>query len=381
VVSAYSAGAAIGPVVGGLLIELFWWGSVFLIAVPVMALLLLLGPRVLPEFKNPNARSIDLPSVALSLVAILSVVYGLKQTAQDGVTPLSSAAIVLGLLVGYLFTRRQRHLADPLADPALFGIPRFRAGLLVYLLAILVSFGYFLLVPQYLQLVLGLPPLQAGLWSVAPGLGFVVGTIAASRLVRWVPQTALMAGGLVVAAVGLLMLGGVGTTRDSLLLLVGAAVVVSLGLAPLFSILAEIVVGAAPPEKAGAASGIYETGAELGGTFGIAILGSVGIAVYRAALSDTVIGAVPAQARAVARDTLGGAVVAASHLPGPSGDLLLTASREAFVEALHAVAEVSAVLAVAGSLLVILALRARPSQSRLHTTEQPVEEADQAVAS
>jgi DHA2 family multidrug resistance protein-like MFS transporter len=131
-VASYSAGAVIGPVVGGLMLEIFWWGSVFLLALPVMALLLVLGPLLLPEFRNPDAGRLDLTSAALSLAAVLLAIYGLKQIAQDGLGWLPALSIVAGLVVGLTFVRRQRTLADPMIDLGLFRIRAFNASLAAY---------------------------------------------------------------------------------------------------------------------------------------------------------------------------------------------------------------------------------------------------------
>jgi DHA2 family multidrug resistance protein-like MFS transporter len=183
-ISAFSAGGAIGPVLGGILLEQFWWGSVFLLALPVMALLLVLGPIVLPEYKAPDAGKLDLASAALSLVAVLAVIFGLKQIAQDGVGPLPVGSIALGLVAGAIWVRRQLSLSDPMIDVRLFRIPKFSAALAVNFLAIFMAVGYFLFVAQYLQLVLGLSPLEAGLWSVPSAIGFVVGSNIAPRIVH-----------------------------------------------------------------------------------------------------------------------------------------------------------------------------------------------------
>jgi MFS transporter, DHA2 family, multidrug resistance protein len=158
-ISAFSAGSAIGPVAGGLLLEYFWWGSVFLLAIPVMALLLILGPRVLPEFRNPDAGRLDLRSAATSLLAILAIIYGLKEIAQYGLAWLPALAIAAGLAAGALFLRRQASLADPLIDLALFRIPSFNVALATNVIGVFVAVGYFLFIAQYLQLVLGLSPL------------------------------------------------------------------------------------------------------------------------------------------------------------------------------------------------------------------------------
>src|SRR4051794_31686265 len=281
--SAFSAGSAVGPVLGGVLLEHFWWGSVFLLALPVMGLLLVLGPRLLPEFKNPNAGRLDLLSAAMSLVAVLSVIYGLKEIAQDGLGWQQAAFILAGLAAGLLFVRRQFTLDDPLIDLSLFRTPSFNVSLAANMLAIFVAVGYFLFVAQYLQLVVGLSPLQAGLWSLPSAAGFIAGSQLTPRLAGRIRPAYLISGGLAAAAVGLVVLAQVGV-HGGLAALIVASVVISLGLGPVFGLTTELIVGSAPPEKAGAASGISETAAELGGALGIAVLGSIGVALYRGQL-------------------------------------------------------------------------------------------------
>ena len=313
-ISAFSAGSAIGPVLGGIMLEHFWWGSVFLLALPVMALLLVLGPIVLPEFRDPDAGRLDLRSAGMSLVAILAVIFGLKQIAQDGFGPLPALAIVIGLVVGALFVRRQLRLTDPMIDLRLFRIPAFSAALAVNFLAIFVAVGYFLFVAQYLQLVLGLSPFEAGLWSVPSAIGFIVGAQLAPRLARLVRPAYLMSSALAIAAVGLAILTQVDGPNGLAVVVLGS-VVISLGLSPVFALTTELIVGSAPPERAGAASGISETGAELGGALGISILGSIGVALYRREVADALPAGIPAEFAAIARDTLGGAVAVAAQLP------------------------------------------------------------------
>ena len=226
-ISAFSAGSAIGPLLGGVLLENFWWGSVFLLALPVMGLLLVLGPIVLPEYRDPDAGRLDLLSAGMSLVAVLAVIFGLKQIAQDGLALQPLAAIALGVGVGVLFVRRQLHLADPMIDVRLFRIPAFSAALTVNFMTIFVSFGYFLFVAQYLQLVLGLSPLEAGAWSLPAAIAFIVGSNLAPRLYRFVRPAHIIGGGLAVAASGLALLTQVGTA-DGLAIVVLGSVVTSI---------------------------------------------------------------------------------------------------------------------------------------------------------
>ena len=223
-----------------------------------------------------------------------------------------------GVLLAAAWVRRQRRLADPMIDLQLFRIRAFNAALAVNFLAILVSVGYFLFVAQYLQLVVGLSPFQAGLWSLPSAAGFIVGSQLGPRIVRFVRPAYLVSGALVAAAAGLLVLTQV-TVTDGLTEILIGSVVISLGLGPVFGLTTEMIVGSAPPEKAGAASGISETAAELGAALGIAVLGSVGVAIYRAGHAGLPTG-VPAAAAAAARDTLGGAVArrpVARRRPGP----------------------------------------------------------------
>jgi DHA2 family multidrug resistance protein-like MFS transporter len=362
-IAAYSAGGAIGPVLGGLLLEFFWWGSVFLIGVPVMGLLLILGPRTLPEYRDPEARRLDLRSAAMSLLAILAVVYGLKEIAQDGVATVPVLAIAAGLLMGTLFVRRQLRLASPIIDVRLFRIRAFSASLGTYLLGIFVVVGYFLFISQHLQLVLGLSPFVAALWSLPSAVGFTVGSIAAPRIIHRYRPSVIMGSGMVVAAVGTAMLLGLGRdSGTSLPVIVVASIVISLGLAPVITLATELIVGSAPPEQAGAATGISETSGELGGALGIAILGSIGTAVYRAEVADTLPQGMPVEAADAARDTLGGALAIAQTLPQAPGAALVAAAQTAFIDAIHFVAAVAAVGAVVTAVGAAVALRSVPAR-------------------
>jgi DHA2 family multidrug resistance protein-like MFS transporter len=361
-ITSFSAGGALGPPLGGVLLRWFWWGSVFLLAVPVMAVLLVVGPRLLPEFRDPAPGRLDVRSAVLSLAAVLAVVYGVKELAQDGLDPLPLLpvlSVLAGLALGVLFVRRQHTLPDPLLDLRLFRVPAFSAALATYTLGILLVIGVELFLAQYLQLVLGLTALHAALWSVPGGLGFVVGSMLAPMLASRVHPASVITAGLGLAAVGFGLLTQLDATDATagLTVLVAGTVVFSLGIAPAATLATDLVVGAAPPERAGAAAAISETGSELGGALGIAIMGVIGTGVYRGRVAAAVPAGVPHEAAVAARDTLGGAVSAVGQLPDRLGDPLLDTAREAFTQGLHVAAAISAAIAVGGAVLAAVLLR------------------------
>ncbi len=363
-ITSFSAGGAIGPLAGGVLLQWFWWGSVFLLAVPVMALLLVLGPLLLPEFRDPGAGRLDLPSAGMSLVAVLAVIYGLKQLAQDGLGWPPTLAILAGLVVGVVFVRRQHRLADPLLDLGLFRIPAFSAALAANLLSFFIGFGSLLFIAQYLQLVLGLSPLAAGLWMLPSSAAFIVGSMLTPVLARRIRPAFVMAAGMGLAAVGL----GVFTQLDSaagLAVLVTGSVIFSLAIAPVDTLATDLAVGAAPPERAGAASALAETSAEFGGALGIAFLGVIGTAVYRSQMTDALPAGIPPETAAAAQDTLGGAVAAAAQLPDQLGGALVDAARLAFTQGLHLAFVISAIAAIAVAILAAILLR------RLRQSSEP----------
>ncbi|MCU0758840.1 MAG: MFS transporter [Steroidobacteraceae bacterium] len=342
-IASFSLGGAIGPLVGGLLLEYFHWGSVFLVAVPVMALLLLLGPRLLPEYRDPQAGVVDLTSVLLSIVAVLAVIYGVKHVAEHGLQAPSAVAIGGGLLVGGAFLHRQSRLSYPLLDLGLFRQPRFAAAVSAYGLSSLAMFGIYIFVTQFLQLVLGLSPLMAGLATLPWAIGFLAGSLGTSRLTRRWLQERIIVGGLALAAVAFGLMLWVDATPAGLAILVASTVLMSLAMAPVFTVGNEIIITAAPPERAGAASAISETAAEFSGALGIAVLGSLGIALYRNVLRDALPAGLDASASAQALATLGGALAVGESLEGPPGRALQQAARDAFMHSLRLAAIVGLV--------------------------------------
>ncbi|MEO8610351.1 MAG: MFS transporter [Chloroflexota bacterium] len=364
--TSFAAGSALGPLVGGFLLEHFWWGAVFLVPVPIMVLLLILGPRLLPEYRDPNAGRLDIISALLSILAVLTVIYGLKQFAQDGLGLISVLSIALGLVLGILFIRRQQHLEHPLIDLKLFRVPAFSATLIVFMLNAFVMFAASFFAAQYFQLVLGLSPLHAGLWTLPSAVSVIIGTTLVPRLVQYASKTTVIIAGLVICALGfgVLMLVGSG----GLAALVIGSVITGLGAGPLSALIPDVVVGSAPAETAGSAASISSTSVEFGGALGLALLGSVGVAVYRSAMAGAIPAGVTPESALIAGETLGGAVAAARDLPPDVGAQLLGAAHHAFAQAFVTSAGICAALMLfAAVLMVVVTVR--------RTNPQPVKAA------
>ncbi|HEY0636834.1 MAG TPA: MFS transporter, partial [Pseudonocardiaceae bacterium] len=354
-VTMFSVGVAIGPVVGGALLEFFWWGSVFLLAVPIMALLLVAAPLLLPEYRDPAGGRLDLASVALSLGTILPIVYGLKEIATGGSAALAVVAVVAGLAVGVLFVRRQRGLENPLLDLRLFRDRTFAVALLALLVTMFIAGGTYLFVTQYLQLVAGESPMRAGLWLLPAAFALIVTSMLAPWAAGRVRPAYVVGAGLLMSAAGHLALTMLDV--DGLAFLVVAFVFVYAGGGPVIALGTDLVVGSAPPEQAGSAASMSETSTEFGMALGVAALGSAGTALYRAQV-DVPSGA-PEAAATAARDTLAGAVAAAAERPADLAAAVLGPAREAFTDALNLVAGISALLSVV--LAVAVAAYIRPT--------------------
>ncbi|HEX5183353.1 MAG TPA: MFS transporter [Allosphingosinicella sp.] len=282
-VASFSLGGAIGPAIGGMILARFWWGAVFLAPVPVMAVLLIAGPLLLPEYRNAQAGRLDLVSAILSVVSVLPIIYGIKLAAEGGSLFRAASVAIIGLAFGLWFLRRQARLGDPLLDLRLFGRPAVSMALAIYTVDFFVGFGILIIVAQYLQLVLGLTPLQAGLWSTPVGFGFVIGSLLTSPALRLMRPAYVLACGLTSGAVGLAAMA-LAVHAHGLLSIVLGNVLFSIGMAPCTTIIADLVVSAAPQEQSGAASALSEMASEMGGALGIALLGSLVTFVYRSAL-------------------------------------------------------------------------------------------------
>ncbi|MEV8566764.1 MFS transporter [Streptomyces sp. NPDC051322] len=339
---AMAGGIALGSVMSGIMLEHFWWGSVFLINVPAMLLLLVLAPVLVPEFKGAERGRFDLLSVPLSMGSVLPVIYGLKEIAAYGFSLPRMLWIAAGAVVGWLFVRRQRRTTHAMISRELFRGRGFGAGITLNALAAFAMMGSAYFTTQYLQSVLGMSTMRAALWSMAPSIAVGIAAPTASAIAQKVERAYVVTAGFLIAAGGFALLFCVGT--DALWLLLAGAAVSSCGIVTVMALVADMALSSAPVAKAGSAASLLETGQEFGGALGMAILGSIGTAVYRANM--------PAAAPAQSRETLAGAT--ATGDPG-----LVHMAREAFVSGMHGAAVGGAVLLLLGAALAPALLRAR----------------------
>ncbi|MET3984873.1 MFS transporter [Streptomyces sp. PvR034] len=356
---AMAGGVALGSVMSGLILNHFWWGSVFLINVPAMLLLLVLVPVLVPEFKDPAPGRFDLLSVPLSMAAVLPVVYGVKQIAAEGFEALYLGCLAAGLVFGFLFVRRQLGRDDAMIGRALFRGRGFAAGVAFNTVASFAMMGSAYFTTQYLQSVLGMGTLEAALWSLAPSVAVGATAPASTALGQKFGRPVVIAAGFVIGAAGFALLGLTGT--DSLwLLLIGAAVLAS-GIVTVMALVSDMALASAPAEKAGSAASVLETGGEFGGALGMALLGSLGTAVYRGDLTD---------AQPAVRETLGGAAAVAQQIGGAAGETVLATARAAFVHGMHTASYGATALLLLAAVIAVTRVR-RAEDTRTARPEHP----------
>ncbi|MER5448817.1 MFS transporter [Streptomyces sp. NPDC002764] len=338
-----TAGIALGSVMSGVLVQYFWWGSVFLVNLPAMALLLILGPFLLPESKDPNPGRFDWPSVPLSMAGVLPVIYGLKEIPSEGWHAQYVVSITVGLLFAAAFVHRQRTTASPMIDPALFRGRGFAPSVVLNLIGSFAMMGSAYFTTQYLQSVLGKSAMEAALWALLPSVPIGMAAPLATTLVqKGVDRAHVVTAGFAVGACGYGLLALADT--DSLWLVMVACGVLASGIVMVISQITDLALSSAPVERAGSASSLMETGGEFGGALGMAILGSIGTAIYR---HD-----IPASAPDVAHETLGGALAVADRVPG-----LAATAREAFTNGMQGAAIAGAVLLAGAAVLAARALQ------------------------
>ena len=360
--SAFSAGAALGPVIGGVLLEHFWWGSVFLINIPAMVVLVVGGLVLLPEHRNPEPGPWDLPSVGLSMVGMLGVVYAIKEgiaAAAHGIRIDAVLAALLGAAALTLFVRRQLRLPVPLIDVRLFRRPVFTGVVAANLLSVLGLSGLVFFLSQYFQLVRGYGPLQAGLAELPAAVTATVFGVLAGIAVRYVSHRLVLTAGLTLVgvAMGTLMAFLLLISPISYLPLGITLFVVGVGLGLAFTVASDVILASVPPHRAGSAAAVSETAYELGMALGIATLGSVLTAVYR---TVSIPPSLPGEIATQARDSLPSAIHAAQSLPAEQAERLLDPAREAFTHGLAVASGVGAALLLSAAVAVWWLLRTHP---------------------
>ncbi|MCW2717507.1 MAG: transporter, family, multidrug resistance protein [Pseudonocardiales bacterium] len=356
----FAAGAALGPIVGGVLLEHFRWGSVFLMNVPVMLALLVLAPLVLRESRVAVPGRLDPIGVLLSLLAMVPSVLAIKLLAHDGPTGTAGLALLVGVVAGVLFVRRARaKLAageEPLLDVTLFSSPVLRLSALANASTMFALTGLLFFSSQYLMLVLDLSPLAAGEVLLPGFVMTMLAGLVASRLARYFSLRTLVPAGLLLAAAGFLLCLGLGGDHG-VIVLAGASVLVGTGIGLSETITNDAILTAAPANRAGSASAVSETAYEIGAVLGTAVLGSVLTAVYRSAV-EVPASVAPLDADA-ARETLGGAVATVGNVSGGAAETLLASAQAAFVDGVGVTALVGAVVMVAVAVTVVVGLRSR----------------------
>ncbi|MBT2547540.1 MFS transporter [Arthrobacter sp. ISL-65] len=357
----FSGGAALGPIFGGWLVEHFWWGAILLVAVPIMLPPLVFGRFLIPESKDPSPGRVDGPSIALSMLTMVPVVYGIKELATHGPGLQSLGILAFGLAMGLVFVRRQQALASPLLDLSLFRNRVFSTAITANVLALFSYNGFILFLAQHLQLLEGMSPSESGTAMLPALTAMVMAGLLVVPLVRKVRPGFVVAAGLALSAAGYALVA-FGDHDAGPAALLAALLILALGVGSAETISNDLILGAVPAEKSGAAAAISETGYEVGSLLGTAVLGSILTASYQQhlALPEAVAETVPAASADQARETLAGAVELAGSLPAPVAEGLTAAARAAFDSGVHITAAIALVLMAGASVLAAVVLRRVP---------------------
>ncbi|MCP3426051.1 MFS transporter [Rothia sp. AR01] len=364
--AAFAGGAGLGPVVGGALLEHFAWGSVFLINVPLMALLLAAGPFLIPESRDPRPRKFDPASAVMLIASVLVFVYGLKRAAEHGWGVPAVSLLLAGVAGGLWFAMRQRRLSHPLIDIWLFRSAPFTIAVLANLAGIFALTSVLYFFPQYIQLTLGKTPLQAGLWAVPIAVGAVIGAIVAPVLIRHVRGAWLIGGGLLVAAGGFFVLSQLGLQEDIFVAFSGGALI-GAGVGVADTLTNDMIIAAAPKDRSAAAAGISETAYELGGALGIAVLGSLGTSFYRSRIDDDLAAQLPQEIVGPTKDTLAAAHASAEYLPSEVVPEFLRRVNDFFTQAMTSTFGVGASILAFAALCAVVVLEVHRSRSKRTT--------------
>ncbi|WP_218002667.1 MFS transporter [Nocardia brevicatena] len=357
----------LGPLLGGTVLDAYPWRAVFLLNLPVLAVVFVVGALLLPELRDPVPGRLDLLSVPLSAAGVFGFVYALKELAGGMVGPRIFGALIIGCLGVVLFLHRQARVPDPLIDLRLFRIPAFACSLTINLMLLFAVAAQSMTFSQYFQLVLGWSPLQAGLGSLPGAVGaLVAGAALAPPLITRLGRAKTAALGLAVTAISFVCLLPAGVTSAYWLMVV-PLIGFGLGMGVTFTTTSDTVLATVPERRSGAALGISETASQLGIALGIATLGSVLNGVYR--LTVDLPDGVPDEAAAGIRDSLGAAMQAAAILPTDLSAGIVDSARAAFVDGMHATLLTGAVFATCTAVFALITLREVPKTITSYKTD------------
>ncbi|MDI6097310.1 MFS transporter [Actinoplanes sp. NEAU-A12] len=357
---------AIGPVLGGVLLEHFWWGSVFLINVPIVIAGVVLVGVLVPESRDPKPGRIDVLGVLLSIVGLTLLTYGVIKGGEDGFgEPAAWSTLVTGVLVLIGFVFYERRIAFPSLDVRLFANRQFSASTGIIGLVFFAAMGSMFFGAFYLQMVRGYGPLASGALFVPFALGQMIFAPASASMVKRFGPKAVSTVGLILVASSLAIWTFIGIETPIALVAV-AFFVQGVGMANVMPPATEAIMSALPREKAGVGSAISNTIRQLGGALGVAVLGAVVSSVYRSRLAEPA--GLPEAAADLARESIAGAYAVAGQA-GPAAPALLNEANAAFVTAMHYAAVGSTVFAVLGVLVAVLWLPGRrPADTSAPTT-------------
>jgi EmrB/QacA subfamily drug resistance transporter len=368
-------GIVLGPVIGGWLLERFWWGSVFLVNVPVAALAILAGWPLVPESRDPNATPLDPIGAALSIAALVTLVYGIIQAPDNGWTdPLILGAFAIAAVLSAAFVWWERRVQHPMLRLEFFRNPRFSAASGAITMVFFALFGSVFLLTQHLQFVLGYTPLQAGV-RILPVAALIVAAPLSARLVERIGTKVVVVAGLLIVAGALWLLSTVELT-DGYGLVAASLALLGTGMGFTMAPATESIMGSLPLAKAGVGSAMNDTTRQVGGALGVAVLGSILASSYAAAIEPALRSA-PPQLAQTAGDSIGAATTIAAQL-GPQGQGLLEAARSAFIQGMGDAVQVGAGVAAFAALLVLLFLPARAQGSTQGSSEPEVAELETA---
>jgi len=338
------AGAAIGPVLSGFLLEHFWWGSVFFVNVPIVIVALVAGAILLPTSKDPNHGRLDPVGALFSVIALASLLYAIIEAPVKGWgSPSTVVGFALFAVFAVAFVLWERHSDAPMLPMDLFSNRRFSVGATTITLTFFCMFGLFFVLTQYLQFVLGYSPFNAGLATLPLAAMLIIfAPRSAGFVARW-GQARVQAFGLTMVAIGLLVVSTLTPTSNYGWVAL-ALVIMGIGMACTTAPATNAIVSSVPLSKSGVGSAVNDTTREVGGALGIAVLGSIVSSAYRSSMATHVAG-LPADAAASARDSVGAAFNVAQHA-GPAGAQLNAAAAQAFTDAMGTAVVGAAVVAL-----------------------------------